>query len=63
MFAELENNKDENMENATNCVIELISLARKKEQFASIKDVVMSKVEHLVGKVDEAVRAKDQDLG
>jgi hypothetical protein len=24
VFAELENNKDENLENATNCVIELI---------------------------------------
>ena len=52
VFAELETNKDENLENATNCVIELISVARKKANFASIKQVVISKVEHLIGKVD-----------
>jgi hypothetical protein len=30
VFSELENSSDENIENATNCVIELISLSRKK---------------------------------
>lgn len=63
VFIELENNKDENLENATNCVIELIQLARKKEQFASIKEVVISKVEHLVTKVDQAVQEQDEELG
>lgn len=62
MFLELEN-KDENLENATNCVIELINLSRKKPQFANIKDAVISKVELLVGKVDEAVQEKDEELG
>ena len=43
MFSELENT-DENLENATNCVIELINLARKKPNFSSIKDAVVTKV-------------------
>ena len=30
VFQELENNSDENMENATNCVIELIHVSGKK---------------------------------
>ncbi len=41
VFTELEN-KDENLENATNCVIELITLSRKKpEKFTSIKDAII----------------------
>ena len=55
VFNELDN-KDENLENATNCVIELINLAKKKVEFSSIKDAVISKVEKLVGKVDQAVQ-------
>ncbi len=55
VFTELETNKDENLENATICVIELMSVARKKPNFASIKEAVISKVEHLIGKVDQAV--------
>lgn len=30
VFTELENNKDENLENATNCVIEMIILAKRE---------------------------------
>jgi hypothetical protein len=41
----------------------LIQLARKKEQFNSIKDVVINQVQHLVSKVDSAVKAKDEELG
>jgi hypothetical protein len=52
VFAELETNKDENLENAANCVIELISVARKKANFGSIKQAVISKIEHLICKVD-----------
>lgn len=63
VFVELENNSEENLENATNCVIELISLARKKVQFSSIKEMVISKVEHLVVKVDQAVRERDEEIG
>jgi hypothetical protein len=63
VFAELETNKDENLENATNCVIELISVARKKANFSSIKQAVISKVEHLIGKVDQAVAENDEELG
>ena len=48
VFKELENNSDENMENATNCVIELIHVAGKKSQFAAIKDAVMANVSLLV---------------
>lgn len=41
VFSELEN-KDENLENATNCVIELIILSRKKpEKFGSIREAVI----------------------
>lgn len=41
VFLELEN-KDENLENATNCVIELIILSRKKpESFGSIGEAVV----------------------
>jgi hypothetical protein len=50
------------MQNASNCVIELIGLARKNEKFASINDVVLSKVELLVQKVDQAVAARDEEL-
>jgi hypothetical protein len=39
------------MENATNCVIELILLANRKKEFAGIRNVVISKVEHLQSKV------------
>jgi hypothetical protein len=46
VFQELEG-EDENMENATNCVIELILLAKRKKEFSSIRDAVISKVEHL----------------
>lgn len=28
-----------------------------------IKDVVFSKIEHLIGKVDQAVQEKDEELG
>ena len=52
VFQELENNSEENMENATNCVIELINVAGKKRQFETIKETVMSKVSLLVSKVD-----------
>lgn len=63
VFSELEN-KDENLENATNCVIELIILSRKKpEKFASIRETVISKVSHLIGKVDQAVAEQDEMLG
>ena len=62
VFSELES-KDENLENATNCVIELINVARKKPQFSTIKDAVITKVEHLVGKVDQAVQERDEELG
>jgi hypothetical protein len=52
VFSELEN-KDENLENATNCVIELITLARKKpKEFESIRNEVIDKVQHLTVKVD-----------
>jgi hypothetical protein len=51
VFKELEN-KDENLENATSCVIELISLSRKKpEKFSKIKDMVVSNVNLLIGRV------------
>ena len=46
VFSELEGD-DENMENATNCVIELILLAKRKKEFSGIQDVVISKIEHL----------------
>ena len=46
VFDELEG-EDENMENATNCVIELILLAKKKKEFESIRAVVINKIEHL----------------
>lgn len=62
MFSELENNNDENLENATNCVIELISLSRKKAEFSGINELVLGKVEHLVVKVDQAVQQKDEEL-
>lgn len=51
------------MENATNCVIELINVAGKKRQFETIKETVMSKVSLLVSKVDQAVEEKDEELG
>lgn len=63
VFAELENNNDENLENATNCVIELIQLAKKKEIFSSIKQMVIEKVQLLVGRVKQAVSEKDEELG
>ena len=63
VFSELEN-KDENLENATNCVIELISLSRKKpEKYGSIRDAVISKVRFLVNRVDQAVDENDETLG
>lgn len=55
VFAELEVSKDENLEIATLCVIELLSLARKNVKFSQIKQFVISKVEHLIPKVDQAV--------
>jgi hypothetical protein len=55
VFAELEVSKDENLEIATLCVIELLSLARKNLKFSQIKQFVISKVEHLIPKVDQAV--------
>lgn len=52
VFSELES-KDENLENATNCVIELITLSRKKpEKFSSVKDAIIHKVTHLMSRVD-----------
>jgi hypothetical protein len=62
VFKELENNSDENMENATNCVIELIHVAGKKSQFAAIKDAVMANVSLLVSKVDMAVANNDEEI-
>lgn len=62
MFDELEG-EEEIMENATNCVIELILLARKKKEFESIQEVVISKIEHLQGKVQEAVDDNDAEKG
>ena len=50
------------MENATNCVIELISLARKKEKCANINEMLLSKVQYLVQKVDAAVQEKDEEM-
>lgn len=63
VFKELENNCDENMENATNCVIELIHVAGKKIQFAAIKEALMANVSLLVSKVDMAVAANDEEVG
>jgi len=41
------------LENATNCVIELISLARKNpEKFGSIREAVIEKVGCLMSRVD-----------
>lgn len=41
VFSELDN-RDENLENATNCVIELITLSKKKpEKFGSIREAVI----------------------
>ena len=58
VFVELDN-KDENLEVATNCVIELIKLAKKKTEFQTIKDTVVSKIETLMHKVDLAVAERD----
>ena len=44
---------------ATNCVIELIKLAKKKTEFQTIKDTVVSKIETLMHKVDLAVAERD----
>jgi hypothetical protein len=55
VFTELETSKDENLENATSCVIELISLTRKNEKFSSIRDTVIKNVEHLITRVDQIV--------
>lgn len=63
VFTELENSKDENLENATSCVIELISLTRKNEKFSSIRDIVIKNVEHLITRVDQIVAQKDEELG
>lgn len=63
VFTELETSKDENLENATSCVIELISLTRKNEKFSSIRDTVIKNVEHLITRVDQIVAQKDQELG
>ncbi len=63
LFSELEG-KDENLENATNCVIELITLSRKKpEKFQNIKDLIIQKVTHLMTRVDQAVYEKDETIG
>lgn len=62
VFQEIENNSDENMEHATSCVIELISLARKNEKFGAINDLVLSKINHLMQKVDQAVSERDEEL-
>eukprot|EP00347_Sterkiella_histriomuscorum_P023855 403333152 len=63
VFNELDN-KDENLENATNCVIELISLSRKQpEKFASIREAVVEKISRLTHRVDQAVKEKDEILG
>ena len=63
VFTELEQSKDENLENATSCVIELISLTRKKEKFSSIRDTVIKNVEHLITRVDMIVEQKDTEFG
>lgn len=54
VFSELESN-DESLENATNCVIELILLAKKKKEFNSIGELVISRVGLLTSKVETAV--------
>jgi hypothetical protein len=46
VFKELESD-DENLENATNCVIEMILLAKRKPEFGSLRTAVISQVEHL----------------
>jgi len=51
------------LENATTCVIELISLSRKKEKFSSIREVVLKNVEHTINRVDLIVAQKDEELG
>ena len=63
VFSELEG-KDENLENATNCVIELITLSRKKpDKFHTVKDLIIQKVTHLMTRVDQAVYEKDEAIG
>lgn len=57
IFLELEEGKDENLENATNCVIELISMSRRKPEFEGIRQAVIMRVEHLTSKVDQAVQS------
>ena len=54
VFSELENT-DENLENATTCIIELINLAKKNQQYSAIKEAVIVKIEKLVTKVERAV--------
>ena len=63
IFNELEN-KDENLENATNCVIELLILSRKNPaKFSQLRELVVSKVNLLIGRVNQAVKEKDENLG
>ncbi|CDW74356.1 arm repeat-containing protein [Stylonychia lemnae] len=63
VFSELEN-KDENLENATNCVIELITLSRKDPaKFESIREAVIQKVGSLMSRVDQAIDERDENLG
>lgn len=54
VFAELEG-EEESLENATNCVCELILLAKKKSEFSGIKNYVINHIGALTNKVNEIV--------
>lgn len=60
---ELDSESDEIMEHATNTVIELILLAKRKEEFAPITQLVIDKVENLQSKVQKAVDERDTEKG
>ncbi len=62
IFAELEG-EEESLENATNCVIELILLAKKKREFEGINTFVINHVSQLQNKVNEAVSSGDAEKG
>lgn len=62
VFQELDG-EDEILENATNCIIEMILLAKRKKQFEGLINVVVNKIEKLQARVQEAVDTQDSEKG
>ena len=62
IFFELQGEYDL-MEIASNCVIELILLAKKRKEYEGIRIYIVDNIEGLQAKVKEAVDDGDPDVG